>query len=108
MAKNYIQPGRVITFTAGATTTSGSGVLIGLRLGVALTDVANGAQGEAQVEGVFSLAKLNTDVMAQGALLYWDNTNKRLTTTTAGNTLAGYAWEAAGNGDTVVSIKINA
>lgn len=108
MATNYKQPGNVIDFTAGATTASGDGVLIGTRVGVAIHDVANGAVGQAQVTGVFNLPKLSTDVVTIGALLYWDNTNKRLTTTSAGNTLAGYAWAASGSGTATVDIKLNA
>ena len=47
-------------------------------------------------------------MVAQGALLYWDNTNKRLTTTATGNTLAGYATAAAGAGMSTVCINLNA
>ena len=110
MAKNYVQEGDVIDYVnaSGSTITSGTAVLIGARLGVALADIANGATGSVQVEGVFTVPKLGTDVVAAGALLYWDNTNKRLTTTASGNTLSGFAVGAAGSGVTAVNIKINA
>jgi predicted RecA/RadA family phage recombinase len=108
MAKNYIQPGEVLDVTLAAIITSGSGLLVGVRLGVALTDGAIGDTIAVQVKGVFNLPKLSTDVVAQGAALYWDNTNKRLTTTSTSNTLAGYAAAAAGNGVTSVNIALNA
>ena len=110
MAKNYVQEGDVIDYAnaSGSTITSGTPVLIGARLGVALADIANGATGSVQVEGVFTVTKIGTDTVAAGALLYWDNTNKRLTTTASGNTLAGFAVAAAGSGVTTVNIKINA
>ena len=110
MAKNYVQEGDVIDYVnaSGSTITSGTAVLIGARLGVALADIANCATGSVQVEGVFTVTKLGTDVVAAGALLYWDNTNKRLTTTASGNTLSGFAVAAAGSGVTAVNIKINA
>lgn len=110
MAKNYVQEGDVIDYAnaSGATITSGTPVLIGARLGVALADIANGSTGSVQVEGVFTITKLGTDTVAAGALLYWDNTNKRLTTTASGNTLAGFAVAAAGAGVTTVNVKINA
>lgn len=57
MAKNYIKPGNHLTFTAPADTPSGSGVLLGTLLGVALTTVGNGKQGEAAVEEVWELPK---------------------------------------------------
>lgn len=107
MAKNYIQPGEVLDYTASTAVTSGSGVLMGKRLGVALADIANGATGSVAVRGVYSLPKLSTDVVAQGDELYWDNTNKRLTTTASGNTKAGYAAAAAGNGVATVAIALN-
>ena len=107
MAKNYIQEGDVLNFTAGANVSSGQPVLIGKRLGIALSDVASGANGSLAVEGVFTVTKVTADVVGQGELLYWDAAASKLTTTSAGNTLAGYAAAAAGNGVTTVEININ-
>lgn len=108
MTTKFVQPGEVIDYTAGANIASGQVVLMGARIGVALKAIANGETGPVQVTGVFNIAKLSTDNMAQGALLYWDNTNSRLTTTASGNTLAGFAAAAAGSSTTSVNIKINA
>lgn len=110
MAGNYIVSGDVLDYTntTGSALASGAMVLIGARVGVVLTNIANGATGAARMRGIFSVAKLSTDTPAQGALLYWDNTNKRLTTTASGNTLAGYAAKAAGSGTTTVEVSINA
>ncbi len=108
MAKNYIQEGDVLIHTAGgAAILSGAVVLMGKRIGVALGDIAANAVGTVAVTGVWSVAKLSTDVIGQGDLLYWDAGNSRLTSTVGANTLAGYAAEAAGNGVAAVSIKIN-
>lgn len=108
MTTKFVQPGEVIDYTAGANIASGQVVLMGARIGVALKAIANGETGPMQVTGVFNIAKLSTDNMAQGALLYWDNTNSRLTTTASDNTLAGFAAAAAGASTTSVNIKINA
>lgn len=109
MTTKFVQPGEVIDYTAGANIASGQVVLMGARIGVALKAIANGETGPVQVTGVFNIAKLSTDNMAQGALLYWDNTNSRLTTTASGNTLAGFAAAAAAAATTTsVNIKINA
>ena len=105
--KNFVQEGNVIDHVATATRASGAVVLMGTKIGVCVGDIANGATGVVRVEGVFTIAKLSTDVVAQGAALYWDNTNSRLTVTASGNTYAGYATAAAGNGATTVNIKIN-
>lgn len=109
MATNYVQEGDVIDYpnTSGATISSGTAFLIGLWLAVALADIANNATGSAAIEGVFTVPKLSTDVVAIGVALYWDNTNKRLTTTASGNTLAGKAVAAAGSGVATVKIKLN-
>ncbi len=108
MTTKFVQPGEVIDYTAGANIASGQVVLMGARIGVALKAIANGETGPMQVTGVFNIAKLSTDNMAQGELLYWDNTNSRLTTTASGNTLAGFAAAAAAASTTSVNIKINA
>lgn len=108
MTSKYVQPGEVMDYVAGANIVSGQVLLIGVRVGVALAAIANGSKGSVAMSGVFTVAKLSTDVVAQGAALYWDNTNSRLTTTASGNTLAGYAFEAAGNGVATVNIKLNA
>lgn len=109
MAKNYIQEGDVLDYAAGgAAIASGAVVLTGKRIGIALQDIAANAAGTLSVTGVWSIAKLGTDVIGVGDLLYWDAANSRLTATAGGNTLAGYATAPAGNGVTTVSIKINA
>lgn len=108
MTSKYVQPGEVMDYVAAANIVSGQVLLIGVRVGVALAAIASGSKGSVGMSGVFTVAKLTTDVVAQGAALYWDNANSRLTTTASGNTLAGYAFEAAGNGATTVNIKLNA
>lgn len=89
--KNYVQDGDTITVVAPYALNSGDGCLVGSIFGVATSAAANGAAVEIKPEGVFDIAALSTDVAAQGAKLYWDNTNKRLTVTSAGNTLIGAA-----------------
>ena len=52
MAKNMVQAGDVITFTAPAGgVVSGQGIAIGSLFGVAQFDAAEGAQGEMAIEG---------------------------------------------------------
>jgi predicted RecA/RadA family phage recombinase len=105
MATNYIAEGKVINHTAGSNIVSGQVVVIGTnRIGIALTDIANGTVGPVQVEGVFQLPKLSTDAPAQYALLYWDAGNTRLTTTSSTHALAGRAYRAQVNGDTTAQV----
>lgn len=107
MTTKYVMSGDVLDYHAGSAISAGQVLLIGKRIGVALTAIASGATGAVRMEGVFTIAKLSTDVVAQGDLLYWDSGNSRLTATVGSNTLAGYAFKAAGNGVTTVEISIN-
>jgi len=72
MASNYVMEGGVIDYTAGADITSGSVVVVGQQIGVALVDIANGATGSVAVAGVFNLPKLDAAVIAQGEMVAWD------------------------------------
>lgn len=106
---NRIQKGKILQVTngTGSTVTAGSGILVGTKVGVATVDIANSATGSVAMDGVFNVTKLSTDAVTQGAALYWDNTNKRLTTTSSGNTYAGYAAAASGSGTANVNIALN-
>ncbi|RYF54922.1 MAG: DUF2190 family protein [Comamonadaceae bacterium] len=106
--KNFVQIGDVLDYTPGGAVASGAVVVIGARIGIAVTAIAAGETGALRVKGVVELAKLGTDTPAQGALLYWDAGNSRLTTTAGSNVLAGYAAKAAGNGTTTVWLHLNA
>ncbi len=106
--KNFVAQGLTIDHAPAAARASGAATLIGTRLGVAVNDVAANQVGVFAVDGVYVLPKLGTDNVAQGAPLFWDNTNLRLTLSASGNTAAGYAFAAAGAGVATVQIKINA
>lgn len=105
--KNYVQQGDTLTLTAPYAVNSGDAVLVGKIFAVAVASVASGADGEFVAEGVFDLPALSTDTPAQGAVLYWDNTNKRLTTTATSNTRVGVATVAKANGVSTVRIKLD-
>jgi predicted RecA/RadA family phage recombinase len=108
MTTNFIQPGEVIDHTPGSAVSSGDVVVMGVRVGIALADIEAGAVGAVQVSGVFELPKLSTDVIAQGALVYWDTTPGEITVVVGSNVVAGYAVAAAGNGVTTCKVKLNA
>ncbi len=110
--KNYVQPGKVIDFVAGATIVSGQFVRIGQILGVAVTDVANGATGSAHIEGVFTAPKVSAAVIARGESLTWDASAAAFddnAATPASGDVQGppaVAFEAAGNGVTSMLVKL--
>lgn len=106
--KNQVQDGDVITVTAPYAVTSGQGCQVGAALfGIASGDAASGATLELQLEGVYDVTALSTDTAAVGDLLYWDNTNKRLTTTATSNLKVGVAVAAKASGATTARILLN-
>lgn len=98
--RNFVQPGDTIGVLAPYALTPGAGALVGSIFGVALNAAANGAAVELKRTGVFDLAKATGEAWTVGAKVYWDNTNKRLTTTSAGNTLVGVAARIQASVDT--------
>lgn len=105
--KNFVQSGDTLTLAAPYDVASGAGLLVGAIFAVAQTSAVSGAEVEAKRKGVFTLPALSTDTASVGAKLYWDNTNKRLTTTSSGNTLVGAATAAKASGDTTARILLD-
>lgn len=115
MAKNYIQEGRVIPFTAGADIVSGQVVVVGSLVGVSMTDVANGAAGQMAIEGVYDIPAATAAISA-GAKVYWDTDGDPVggtaetgaaTATATDNTLMGYALATKGAGEGTVRVKLD-
>lgn len=112
MANNFKQPGEILTWTgAVANKVSGQVVVVGKILGVCLVDIAVGAQGSVQIEGVFSVPKVSGAVIAQGENLTWDASaaafDDNAATPAAGDVTGppAVAFEAAGNGVTSMLVK---
>jgi len=107
--KNYVQKGETLTLTAPYAVSSGGGALVGSVFGVASNDYGNSDEGEFQVAGVFDLTRETgaSTGFTQGALVYWDNTNKRVTKTATSNKLIGVAARAAADGDATGRVRLN-
>lgn len=105
--KNFVRNGNKLPYAnaTGATITSGTLVIVGALAGVAETDIADQTTGTLNLKGVFSLPKANGAV-SQAAKLYYDATNKVLTTTASGNTLCAVAADAALAGDANVNAAL--
>lgn len=104
---NKITEGHALPFANTAAVVSGQAVKIGVLIGVAATSGAANETVAYAISGVYSLPKLSTDVVAAGDQLYWDDTAKRLTVVVTGNTKAGRAYAAAGNGASNVQLILN-
>lgn len=106
MSAKFWQKGEVMDYTpSAADVANGDVVDLSTRIGVAGDDIAKGATGPVYVEGVFEIAKA-TGAITLGAAVYFDKTNKNISTTSSGNTPAGYAFAAAASADTTVLVKL--
>jgi predicted RecA/RadA family phage recombinase len=107
--RNFIQPGNslaiAVPYASGVT--AGQGVLVGALFGVAATDGAQNATIEAQTQGVFDITKQPSLAITAGARVFWDDTNRRITTTATGNFQVGIATQAALAADTTVRMWLN-
>lgn len=109
MAKNFVKPGDQIGLVCPyATVSSGQGILVGQMFGIALYDGVLDDVVESAVVGVWDINALSTDVATQGQLAYWDNTNRRVTVTSSGNTLIGTFAEAKADAATTAYVKLQA
>ena len=109
MAKNSIQPGRVLTVpapTGGAL--SGAPVLVGTLFGVAQADAEEGADLEILTEGVVELAKATPLGIDVGDRLFWNGGDGVLDKTASAQVCVGVAVATAASADTVVRVKLGA
>ena len=112
MTTKYIQPGKVIQYTAGGTIAAGAVVVMGNTLGVALVNMVSGQTGSVAIEGVFTLPKASAAVIAQGESLTWDvsagNFDDNAATPASGDITgaAALAFAAAAATTTTVQVKL--
>jgi len=109
MAANMFGDGEVwdlpCPYAAGVT--SGQGMLVGTRLfGVAMANAVQNQLVATRFDGIFDLAKNTSQAVTAGDRLWWDNTNRVLTTTAAGNMAVAIAVAGAGAADARVRVKV--
>jgi predicted RecA/RadA family phage recombinase len=104
--KNFILPGLVLDYTAGANITAGTLIMTGTFAAVAMADIASGKTGSVRTEGVFELPKASATTATQFAKAYVD-VGGLLTGVASGNTLVGIFTDAPLNGQTTCRVKIN-
>lgn len=111
MAKNAVQPGKVLDYvnTTGVVVRSGDVVVAGALLGVALVDIAIGASGSASIDGVYAVPKVAGTPIAQGASVVFKADSKAFTVGAPGagdvSGAAAVAFDAAASAATVMHVK---
>ena len=107
VTERYVQPGEVLTVTAPYDVQPGDGVLVGNLFGVALGAALSGASVEIATDKVWRIAKTAAQTGAQGALAYWDNTAKSITSVSTNNYRVGCYALAAGGADPTATVRLN-
>lgn len=107
MAKNYVQDGNTVRFTATAAMKSGDVAMIENLAVVAESDVDQSGVGVGLTTGVFTVKAKAADDIKQGAIVYWSAADGA-TTTAGSNKRLGVAWRASGASVDTVDVKINA
>jgi predicted RecA/RadA family phage recombinase len=103
----FIQEGHYIDHTPVSALASGDVVVQGDLVGVTVRPLAAGEVGSLAVDGVFDFNKNTGVAFTVGTILYWDDTNNVVTTTSAGNKQIGKAVRAAGTTDTLARVRLS-
>ena len=108
MATGHIRPGRTMPYTNGGASTIAAGTVVEFAdmIGVALGDIAVGAEGELAICEVWELAKEAPLVINQGDQVYWDTVNDNVDKTDT-NIPCGKAFAAAASAATTVQVLLN-
>lgn len=107
--QNYKKSGAIVTRTApSGGVVSGNAYKIGQLLLIAAVTVAETLPFEGVAVGEVETAQKATgEAWAEGALLYWDDTAKKFTTTAEENLLVGSAAAVAGSSATSGTVRLN-
>jgi predicted RecA/RadA family phage recombinase len=109
MTTCYQQPGDILTYTApSGGVTAGTPVLIGASLVIPEATVAQTLPFQGRIAGVFNtMPKATSQSWTAGALLYWDNSAFKFTTTNTANTRVGTAAADAQSADTTGVVRLD-
>ena len=105
---DHVQPGTKITITLGADAEPGDVLAYGGGIAIAQTAGLNTEDVEASIEGVYEFTKASALVLAQGDQVGFDTTAKTIVAASGADKFAGIVHKAAGDGETLVQVKINA
>lgn len=104
----FWQRGEALDYLNSGSTTIEANTIVayGSRIGVIGCDIAPGELGSLHVAGVFRMPKTGTSAIAAGTDVYWDGDG--ITSSSSGNTKAGFAAQAAEASATEILVSINA
>lgn len=105
--KNFKFSGQTFEYSnsSGNTIESGSVVVSGDYVGVAIADIADGESGPCQRTGVVDIPKVTGTAFTQGEEVYWDEADGEINDDNA-NPVAGHCHVAAASGDEVILVAL--
>jgi predicted RecA/RadA family phage recombinase len=108
MQARFVQDGIYIDYTPSTDVATGTIVVQGDLVGVAIRPIPANTLGALAVAGVFDIKKATTTIFNVGAKVFWDATNEVAVTTDGGgaNKYLGKAIRAAGSGTTTVRVLL--
>ena len=105
--KNKRFDGNLVTITAGAIYSAGDIVIQGDYVGVAVNDIANGAEGVIDPCGAFELAKTTGTAYTVGQRAYWDTATAKVVVVPGADTVfVGKVFVAAASGDALCIVYL--
>lgn len=107
MTNKILDEGCIIQYLAGSNITSGSPVVIGNRVGIAVADIASGSSGAVEMEGCYSVTKVSAQAWTAGDEIFYDASASKFTTVGTANTLAGHAIDIASNPSSTGNIRLS-
>jgi predicted RecA/RadA family phage recombinase len=109
MIAKYIQRGHQIDFIPDTDVAAGDVVIIGDLAGIAKLDIKAGTLGALALVGVFDIPKATGEgtAIAAGTIVFWDATNKIVTTTAGDNKYLGKTVIASGDDAANARVIIN-
>jgi predicted RecA/RadA family phage recombinase len=108
MASNYLQDGEILTLPApSGGVTNGLGYLIAGCFGVALNTALVGVDVAFGTQGVYRLVKTAPEVIAVGAVCYWNVSTHKVTAVAGLGPVIGVATVAALSADVLVDVRLN-
>lgn len=106
--KNFVQPGKVITFIADAAINSGDLVVRTGLIGVACNTAAIGKPVDIDTSGVYTLPKTTDEAWAFGDPVFWNAATSKLTKTNTGSLpRVGNAVVDALSADATGTVRLN-
>ena len=85
---------------------SGTPYLIGRFFGVCMKDAAVGDPFDMALVGVYDMPHTATETFAEGDIVYWNDSTKKVTSTAGGNTAVGAATAAVAGTDATAPVRI--